>query len=922
MADGFLTSSQVLEQEFVTLHGPTPLKADPPPLETGNPERDKSAREKYDRLRLEALFKAVHSLDPCRSALCLSGGGIRSATFSLGVIQGLAHAGWLEKFHYLSTVSGGGYIGGWLSAWIQRQGFKEVLGGLCTRQAASASDVSPEPQEIRWLRSLSNYLSPRIGWSIDCLTLIGSYLRNLLLHWVVFIPLLAAALMLPRGTYALTSQLDPPDPVRWVALVLAFIFGAAGLAFVDTDLPGSNRKPCGRFTWFFLLPTLAGAFFLSLFWAWHTQRINAGEFDWLHCAGFGAAINALGVFGGFIVRRWRRFSQQGSENPPAGANLPFRQAINRFIFRVFVILSSGALGGAVLWFGSTKIFPRPLESKGSYACFAVPFLFAALSIGTVLYIGLFREWTEEEDREWWASAGGWVIMTIALWAASHGLVIYGPPALLSLSGRAAAAIVSLGGLTGVATAVWAYWSKIRAADLGKRDSGLWRVLARVGPRLGTLIFLLTLLVWIAFATSLLLDFDTHQSWGDGASSQAQAYRRVLEVQSAWRFWGVWGGCLTVAGVFLRMMGINTFSLNSMYGNRLVRAYLGASNKQRNPHPFTGFDRGDNLSLKDLKMSLGTEKKEELRGPMHVVNLTLNLVKADRLEWQQRKAESFTVSPLHSGSLHLGYQYSESYGGKNGMSLGKAITISGAAASPNMGYHSSTLVAFLMAFFNVRLGWWLPNPGRAGKGNWRRSEPHFGIIQLFAEALGRTTDKTPYVYLSDGGHFENLALYEMVFRRCGLIVLVDAGCDPKYEYEDLAGAVRKIRADLGIPITFSQLPRPGDEKRAGSHYALGKIHYTNVGEKRDGTIIYIKPVLAGDEEVDVKRYAQTHNHPKNPFPQQSTMDQFFDEVQFESYRRLGEHSVRRLVAGQHGDAAWVFSSAFDGRSKRNEMQLGV
>jgi hypothetical protein len=217
----------------------------------------------------------------------------------------------------------------------------------------------------------------------------------------------------------------------------------------------------------------------------------------------------------------------------------------------------------------------------------------------------------------------------------------------------------------------------------------------------------------------------------------------------------------------------------------------------------------------------------------------------------------------------------------------------------MGYHSSTIVAFLMTFFNLRLGWWLPNPGEAGKGVWKRSEPGFGLIPLVAEAFGRTTDQTSYVYLSDGGHFENLALYEMVFRRCGLIVLVDAGCDPKYEYEDLAGAVRKIRNDMGIPITFSGLPRPAGEKEPGSHYGIGTVHYTEVGEDRDGTIIYIKPVLTGDEDVDVRRYAAAHKKPKNPFPQQSTMDQFFDEAQFESYRKLGEHSVLKLFKQKGG-----------------------
>ena len=862
MNDDSLTWVEILNEESEKLHG---IKGKPNSL--------------------AELYEAIHGLDPCRAALCLSGGGIRSATFSLGVIQGLARAGWLKRFHYLSTVSGGGYIGGWLSAWIHSSNLDSVVADLCPHKAPSVtvppsgSAVSPESKHIRWLRALSNYLSPRIGFSADFWTLIAVVLRNLLLHWVVFIPLLAAALMLPRATFGLSAHLDPPTWIRWAAFGSALSLGAVGFAFVETDLPSSNREPSCRPARYFLASMLVGAFLLSLFWAWHS-RTGPGGFGFWKCAGVGVGVNCAGVILGKVVRACRK---RNSDSPENGDPKP----VLSFFKEAAAVALSGALGGVVLWVGSTELFPRPLEVKGGYACLAVPFLFAALSIGSVLYIGLGRRFTSEEDREWWASAGGWGLMTITLWVASHALVIYGPPALLSLGEKTATYIVSLGGLTGVATAVWGYLSKTSTVDLVKTDSIFRRMLTRVGPTLGSLVFALILLLLISLATSFLLDPGKHLSAIDG--SQATIYNDVLSNTSPGVALAILAGCLAIALVFSWLMGINTFSLHSMYGNRLVRAYLGAARDHRTPHPFTGFDPHDNVSMSELWPADASAP----RGPLHIVNLALNLVKADRLEWQQRKAESFTVSPLHSGSLNLGYRRSAFYGGAQGMSLGRAITISGAAASPNMGYHSSTIVAFLMTFFNLRLGWWLPNPGKAGEGVWERNEPRLGLIPLLAEALGRTTDQTRYVYLSDGGHFENLAFYEMVFRRCGLVVLVDAGCDPKYEYEDLAGAVRKIRTDMGIPITFSGLPRPAGEKEPGSHYGIGTIHYTEVGEDRDGTIIYIKPVLTGDEDVDVRRYAAAHKKPTNPFPQQSTMDQFFDEAQFESYRKLGEHSVLKL-----------------------------
>src|SRR5207248_8980036 len=144
----------------------------------------------------------------------------------------------------------------------------------------------------------------------------------------------------------------------------------------------------------------------------------------------------------------------------------------------------------------------------------------------------------------------------------------------------------------------------------------------------------------------------------------------------------------------------------------------------------------------------------------------------------------SVSPLHAGTCGVGYRPVLEYGGPNGMSLGTAITISGAAASPNMGSHSSPALTFLLTLFNARLGAWLGNPGDPGRRTWRKPDPIAGAGPLLREMFGRTTDRNPYVFLSDGGHFENLGLYEMVARRCRYIVVSDAGCDPEYAFEDL------------------------------------------------------------------------------------------------------------------------------------------
>ena len=117
-------------------------------------------------------------------------------------------------------------------------------------------------------------------------------------------------------------------------------------------------------------------------------------------------------------------------------------------------------------------------------------------------------------------------------------------------------------------------------------------------------------------------------------------------------------------------------------------------------------------------------------PLHLVNIALNLVKGDNLAWQQRKAQSFTISSLHSGSWNLGFRRTEAYAANHyldqPLSLGTALAISGAAASPNMGYHSSSTVTFLLALFNIRLGWWLGNPGPAGSDTYKQASPTVSV----------------------------------------------------------------------------------------------------------------------------------------------------------------------------------------------------
>jgi hypothetical protein len=243
---------------------------------------------------------------------------------------------------------------------------------------------------------------------------------------------------------------------------------------------------------------------------------------------------------------------------------------------------------------------------------------------------------------------------------------------------------------------------------------------------------------------------------------------------------------------------------------------------------------------------------------------------------------------------------ESYGNSDGggISLGTAMAISGAAASPNMGYHSSAALAFLMTIFNIRLGWWIGNPRH--RTGWQSSGPSMLSSHLLVELFGLTNDAHSHVYLSDGGHFENLGLYELVRRRCRLIVASDAAQDGSFEFNDLGNAIEKCRADLGIDIDIRVEPIRIRDENGHSHWhcAVGTIRYDKVDVGAQvGTLLYLKASITGDEPTDVLRYAAQNEE----FPHQSTADQWFNESQFESYRMLGLHSIVEAFKGvAHND----------------------
>jgi hypothetical protein len=868
---------EVLESEFTSLHGQLPA--------------DYSSSTQPEA-RLKAVWDAIHGLKERRAALCISGGGIRSATFGLGILQGLARCGLLDKFHYLSTVSGGGYIGSWLTAWIHRAdgGLTSVARNLMG--PCEDARPNPEPVEIQNLRSYSNYLSPRLGMlSADSWTLVATYIRNLLLTSLVMIPLLAAALTIPW--FYETVLMTSPIPYTSTPLWIGAIGIAVSVAYMGINLPcGGNKRGSQRsFLIFCLTPLLLSALCMTTYWAWfeaHGRATPKWSFLGITPAHQVVPFIYLGMLMHFFSWVTSLLRAHG-----------FR--LKEFI----AVIVSGAIGGWLLWLGATKIFPQPLAVAELYGIFGVPLFLAFFFLAILTFAGISSHWTNDEDREWWGRAAGWLLALVVGWMAISGLVIFGPLLLSRTSST-----LSAGGAAGLIT-ILAGQSKWVPANAKEADKAgpLALVFSKVAA-IAAAIFVAVLMILITRATTwTMLQIGEHLkfSWNlDAVSHVVGAKVEYLNVLLYTPTAVLSVFALALAGFGFAMAHLidpNKFSLHAVYRARLIRAYLGASNKQRDPNPFTGFDENDNLRMGEF----WTIEKFGKR-LLPVVNIALNLVGGSKLAWQERKAESFTVTPLHCGSYQVGYRKTDGpegkrYGGEKGISLGGAVAVSGAAASPNMGYHSSPLVTFSLTLLNVRLGAWFGNPGPAGDKTFQLGCPHFSVGPITAEAFGLTNDTSPYVYLSDGGHFENLGLYEMVLRRCHYIVVSDAGEDPECSFADLGDAVRKIRIDLGISVEFDSMsiyPRCEDaaQNQKGRNCAIGRICYSVVdGESAtDGVLIYIKPACYGDEPRDVYEYFKTNKN----FPHESTKDQFFSESQFESYRMLGVHTMEKICADCTGD----------------------
>ena len=382
--------------------------------------------------------------------------------------------------------------------------------------------------------------------------------------------------------------------------------------------------------------------------------------------------------------------------------------------------------------------------------------------------------------------------------------------------------------------------------------------------------------------------------------------------------------------------LNLSSFNGLYSARLTRAYLGASNGKRLSRFTNRAQRSAAEPMDSDILSYGDYYKK-LCAPMHLINVCLNqnIDPAEQLVQRDRKGKPLVIIPpdatLQSDASRTCFAIDGQRGPdlhsarrkEDTLNIGEWIGVSGAAVSTGLGRRSGIALSVALAMASVRLGrWWhsgnqMRSPPGQGLSGWlRRFLPAQAYLfdEMFCRFHGT---RRPYHYLSDGGHFENTGVYELLReeRNVKLIVACDCGCDSDYEFGDLANLTRLARIDHGREIAVNS--------KAASHKVLGAVFGTpdqlagkcgEAGQKcallldvfargctRDAKpaarIVLLKPRLIDSLSVDLKQYQAQHP----AFPQESTADQFFDEAQWESYRKLGLEIARRVFVGPYATA---------------------
>jgi hypothetical protein len=857
-------------------------------------EKDRT-RDRRRRLRTPTTSEQV----PGQWALALSGGGIRSATFSLGVMQALARldppapkaalslapaaapaapatsTSLLSCFDYLSTVSGGGYIGAFYCSLFVPG--RRRPGSTPEQAAAEANRVLAfePPTRMRstaqfggdsifsaptaWLRDSGRYMMPTGAG--DMLYAAALAIRN----WAAVQYVLATLMLAAFALLALTRS--------WLAHACGWIRGAEEAMLIDSLSPG-------QIWWspLWALPVLVAA-------AWLVP--------------FGIAF-------------WFSYPDPGRSEADPLRPLSRASASALVISLLFLVPACAMLTTAAPFWQAVA--------------------WTAIAVGAVTLASLVAYWIQigrsasiptyrvAMTRRLADGLSWLIVLTVLAFADTIGQWLY----LKLLDGNLRTA------LTPTALAAAATWLVRHLSQLFEgKDKPAW--IAKISLNIVAGAAGVLLLLAIAIGWALLVQWIRwHGDMPAVAGFDDPTNLQVLGWATA-----IFALLALVSARFPAFINLST--LQAFYGSRLTRAYLGASNGERfkaDADAAASRSVAEPLDSDQLKHS--EYYGPEVLAPLHLINVTVNQTvdPAEQLVQRDRKGEPLCVLPsgFSIDGIHYRFKRDDDPSGlQEKLAIGQWIGTSGAAFTTGLGRSTSLGFSMLLGLANVRLGsWW---PSGYGRDLAPRAERAFKSVLrtqtfLLYELTGRFYGlNREWQYLSDGGHFENTAMYELLRpeREVGLIVACDDGCDPGYRFGDLANLIRLARIDYRIEIEVDRditkdpelhkvfgVPEDFDPQAAANHRCAMLL---NVYRKDDAgshgapacRIILLKPRRLSSMSADLREYASAHP----TFPQEPTADQFFDEAQWESYRRLGFEiaslvfSVRRDGTKGVGDALWRY-----------------
>jgi hypothetical protein len=745
------------------------------------------------------------------SGIGLSGGGIRSATFCLGVLQRLAGAGVLSQVDYLSTVSGGSYIGASLQWFWHKDSTLNAADAFPYGTALHAQNT-----RLTILRNHGSYLTP--GDGITFWSGIAVVLRTVILNAIVWFPLLMALLFL----LYLPTYLHHGAPFQ---------------------LPWGKGLYSYPISFLYLLFAAGGMVLFLLAWAillaW-TSILIPPESD----------------------NNGRERLVRASTCAVVGIGLLIITVIAYYLLRQSSKFASG-------YFTRTQDFAF-LFSIGMFGAFSAwSILIAGLQLVGKLPVGL-----NYVLRRWFDSHAGSVLIRAAL-LGTAGLVPWIADAVVRAGLAYEKTTTFFGALTAVGGIVSGLYGHFVQAQRASPDP-VSRWLAAVAAAL----FMYAVVVCAYLVVDLVF-------------SDMPNLALLLPVLNAWirEISVVAVGSVLFAILFGWFSNLNHLGLHRFYRDRLMEAFM--------PSIRTGkwlrFSEAEGLNITEIWPPRGPAASSI---PYPLVNTNVILVNDGNIKRQVRGGDNFILSPLLVGSSATGWQKTARHIAEHGpLTLASAMAGSGAAANANAGYVGSgitrdRIISVLMMLLNLRLGIWIGSPsGRPGRPNFFRPALTHGILRRGYKSDSR------FVELSDGGHFDNLGIYELIRRKVDLLLIVDAEEDPMTAMTALVSVCQRVREDFGAEIDIGDavdvfFAKDRDGYPIGAKFAAQPFFVCTVtySKQEKAVLVYIKANMIKGLGFTVRGYRAS-----NPaFPNQPTADQFFDAAQFEAYRELGYASAENFI----------------------------